>query len=68
MRPRHEASENAAVSVITQFDALLIEFDDGLEAMTSVIGGGMAADGDITIKIGDGHRDRDRQRPRRRQR
>jgi len=56
------------VSVITQFDALLIEFDDGLEAMTSVIGGGMAADGDITIKIGDGHRDRDRQRPRRRQR
>jgi len=33
----------ADVSVITQFDGPLIDFDDGLQELLSVIGGGGAA-------------------------
>ena len=50
------------VSVITQFDGPLIEFDDGLQPSLNVIGGGIAANGDITIKIGDVHQDHEQER------
>lgn len=45
------------LSAITQFDGPLIEFDDGLQASLSVIGGGNVTSGDIAIEIGDVHRD-----------
>jgi hypothetical protein len=38
--------------VITQFDGLLIEFDDGRQPSPSVIGGGIAANGGMAIKKG----------------
>ncbi|MDP1532126.1 MAG: hypothetical protein Q8L92_00940 [Rubrivivax sp.] len=57
------------MSVITQFDGPLIEFDDGLRTPSlSVIGGGIPSNGNIAIKIDGVHQDHDQQCRRRRQR
>lgn len=42
---------NGCLSVITQIDGQLVEFDDGRKASLSVIGCGIAGNGDIGIKI-----------------